>query len=91
MPQTLFAHPEPGFGIVNAEDQGKLYIEKLVNEKVLSQDWASAFADLDQSGSQVIKGKKRWVMVYENSVGGVIKVTMTPLGKFVTYEIIRKQ
>ena len=88
MPQKLFAHPEPGFGIVNAEDQGKLEIDRLVDKKILSQDWNTAFSDLDQSGQQVIKGKKRWVMVYENSKGEAVKIIMTPLGKFIAYELI---
>lgn len=95
MPQSLFAHPEPGFGFVNAEDQGKLEINRLVEEKVLPQTWNSAYSELDLSGTEVIKGKKRWAMVYRNAdevdqSKALIKIIMTPLGKFVTYEFIKE-
>ena len=90
IPATLWAHPEPGFGIVEAEDQGKAYIDELVQENELSQDWASALSDLDPSGLRFINGKNRWVMFYENEAGETIKIVMTPLGKFVRYELIKK-
>ena len=87
IPSTLLAHPEPGFGFVDAEDKGQAYIEELVGENELSENWASSFSDLDNCGMRVINGKNRWVMTYDNVAGERIRVIMTPLGKFVRYEL----
>ena len=66
-PGILWAHPEPGFTIVNAEDESKVQIERLVDEEVLPETWRTAYSDLDRSGMVLMKGKHRWVMVYVNA------------------------
>ncbi len=94
IPTLALGHPEHGFKRRDAEDQGKVEINRLVNEKILVPSWEAAYSELNLSGLKVINGKKRWVMVYRNvdenkESKALIKIITTPLGKYLSYGFIR--
>ena len=97
MPQSIQAHPGhwDKLGLDEVIDVGNIMITRLANGKEIAETWKkSAEFNYDLSDGFIkIKGKNRWVVVYENSLENdpsksMIRIIMTPKGKFVGYEYI---
>ena len=79
-----------GMGLDEVIDEAKLQINKMVDEKLLSESWKQSKFNYDQTEGLVeIQGKRRWVLAYTNSLEKqTISITFTPMGKFIGFEFI---
>ncbi len=95
-PQLLWAHGDGHGPELTSEDVanvGQVSLKYLVKDKLIAKSWGSDSVKLTTSEMQVIDGKNRWVLVYENPsetdvTKKMLKILLTPSGRFVSHSFL---
>jgi hypothetical protein len=85
-----FGHPDHTIlELDDAVSEAKFHIIQLIEKKSLPETWQDVKPDIQRSGVQQIRGKRRWVFIYEKDLAKkTIKIFMTPLGQFISFEYV---